>query len=184
MGQGIGRKTRLAVVATALLMHCIAGAVAAPQTAPITPDLTKTPGAILTRSAERICHPGYSKSVRHTSGSLKRWIYAEYGIRKHSGRYEIDHLIPLSLGGADVAANLWPQSYDTETWNAHVKDRLEWKLLRLVCRGDLPLEIAQREIAVDWIAAYQKYCSSDCPSWDESHASNGDEPVTLNRSIE
>ena len=51
-----------------------------------------------------ICSPGYSKSVRHTSGHLKAFIYREYGIDRRNGHYEIDHLIPLGLGGAEVAA--------------------------------------------------------------------------------
>ena len=42
-------------------------------------------------------------------------------------------------------------------WNAHVKDKLEDRLHALVCAGRLPLEQAQREIAADWIAAYEKY---------------------------
>jgi hypothetical protein len=90
----------------------------------------------------------------------------------HNGHhYEIDHLVPLSIGGADVAENLWPQSYDTAPWNANVKDRLELKLLHLVCHGDIPMAQAQQEIATDWVAAYQKYCPTeqDCPSYDESH---------------
>jgi hypothetical protein len=38
---------------------------------------------------------------------------------------EMDHLIPLSLGGSNRQKNLWPQSEITEPWNAHVKDKLE-----------------------------------------------------------
>src|SRR6185503_21043942 len=88
------------------------------------PDLT--PGKVLTTDAATICKPGYAQTVRHTPGSVKAERYRTYGIRKHGpGDYEIDHLISLELGGADVAANLWPQSYHTSPWNAHVKDRLE-----------------------------------------------------------
>jgi hypothetical protein len=74
-----------------------------------------------------------------------------------TGHFEIDHLISLELGGADVAENLWPESYDTTPWNAHTKDKLEDRLHALVCAGKLPIEQAQREIAADWIAAYEKY---------------------------
>ena len=88
-------------------------------------------------------------------------IYRAYGITKkqRSGgsHFEVDHLISLELGGADVAENLWPQSYETQPWNAHVKDKLEDRLHALVCSGKMPLEQAQRDIAADWIAAYHKY---------------------------
>lgn len=134
---------------------------------PIRPDPRMTPGAALTTDPSVVCHVGYSKTVRHTSGKLKHRIYVEYGLDRKGGHYEIDHLIPLSIGGADVAENLWPQSYDTVPWNAHIKDRLELKLLHLVCHGDLPIIQAQRDIAQDWVAAYQKYCPTerDCPGY-------------------
>jgi hypothetical protein len=124
---------------------------------PIRPDPKLTPGAIVSTDAPTVCQPGYSKSVRHTSGKLKASIYREYGLDRAISHFEVDHLISLELGGADVAANLWPQSYDTATWNAHTKDKLEDRLHALVCAGRLPLEQAQHEIATDWIAAYQKY---------------------------
>jgi hypothetical protein len=83
----------------------------------------------------------------------------------------MDHLIPLSLGGADAAPNLWPESRDTQPWNAEVKDRLEWRLLHLVCSGQVPAAEAQRAFAKDWIAVYQRYCPSraDCPSYAATH---------------
>jgi hypothetical protein len=48
----------------------------------------------------------------------------------------------------------------TEPLNAHVKDRLENTLHRLVCSHKLPLEQAQREIAADWTQAYVTYIGS------------------------
>jgi hypothetical protein len=145
------RKIHACAVACLLAVPALAGDL------PIRPDPTLTPGAVRTTDVATICQPGYSKSVRHTSGRLKADIYREYGIDRASSHFEVDHLISLELGGADVAANLWPQSYDTERWNAHSKDRLENRLHVLVCAGRLPIEQAQREIASDWIAAYDKY---------------------------
>jgi hypothetical protein len=124
---------------------------------PIRPDPKLTPGAILTNDAVTVCQPGYAKTVRHTSGKLKAQIYREYGLDKTSSHFEVDHLISLELGGADIAANLWPESYDTVPWNAHLKDALENRLHALVCAGKLPLMQTQNEIATDWIAAYEKY---------------------------
>ncbi len=124
---------------------------------PIRPDPRLTPGAVLTTDLSAICRPGYTKTVRHTSGKLKAFIYREYRIDRNGGNYEIDHLIPLEVGGADVRENLWPESWDTEPWNAHVKDRLENYLHEAVCAGRMPIDQAQRAIAQDWIGAYQKY---------------------------
>jgi hypothetical protein len=144
---------RFAIGAAALLLS---GPVFAGDL-PIRPDPMLTPGAVLTTDVATICQPGYSKTVRHTSGKLKARIYREYGLDKSSGHFEVDHLISLELGGADVAENLWPQSYDTEPWNAHAKHKLEDRLHALVCAGRLAVEQAQHEISTDWIAAYQKY---------------------------
>lgn len=124
---------------------------------PIKPDPRLTPGAVATTDADIVCHPGYARSARHTSGKLKSFVYREYGVDRRSGHYEIDHLIPLSLGGADTAANLWPESWDTRPWNAARKDELELYLHGAVCAGRMPLDQAQREIAEDWIAAYRQH---------------------------
>jgi hypothetical protein len=145
---------RRAAIACALLVVVIYPAYAAD---PMLPNPQLTPGAVLTTDLSKICQPGYSRTVRRSSGALKHKVYAEYGIKPDSGHYEIDHLIPLELGGADVRGNLWPESYDTEPGNAHIKDHLENYLHEEVCAGRIPIEEAQREIAEDWIAAYLKY---------------------------
>ena len=124
---------------------------------PIVPDPKLTPGAVLSADAATICQRGYSKSVRHTSGQLKHQIYAEYGIDRNAGHYEIDHLIPLGIGGADTRENLWPESRDTQPWNAGLKDRLENYLHGEVCAGHIAAQDAQNAIAADWVAAYRRY---------------------------
>jgi hypothetical protein len=133
---------------------------AVPALASDLPDPKLTPGAVLPVTAAEVCQLGYAKSVRHVDGRTKAKVYREYGIERTSGYYEIDHLISLSLGGSNDIENLWPQNYESEPWNAEVKDRLEDRLHSLVCGGAITLQEAQKALAQDWIAAYQKYIGS------------------------
>lgn len=125
------------------------------------PDAKKTPGlADPTLTQARLCSKAFrTGSVRHVSATTKRKLYAAYGMlpKRAPCPCEIDHLIPLEIGGSDDRQNLWPQSYTTKPYNAHVKDNLENKLRKLVCAGTLDLKTAQRAISDDWIAAYRKY---------------------------
>ena len=65
---------------------------------------------------------------------------------------EIDHLIPIDLGGANWLPNLWPQPHSTSI----KKDWLERRLRDEVCAGKVELDAAQREIMTDWTAAYRQ----------------------------
>jgi hypothetical protein len=122
-------------------------AVLAQQPTPILPDLKLTPGDTFDVTAQDVCVSGYAKKVRSVPAWLKRQAYAEYGITEYkTGDYEVDHLIPLSLGGSNSIRNLWPQSTKTSPWNSYVKDALERKLHNLVCAGQLDLKTAQHEI--------------------------------------
>src|SRR4030081_2238975 len=114
------------------------------QPAPILPDPNLTPGSTFDVSAQDICVPGYAKKVRNVPAEMKREVYEEYGITSHGpGDYEVDHLIPLELGGSNSIKNLWPESHHTAPWNAQVKDRLEAKFHKLVCSGQLELKTAR-----------------------------------------
>jgi len=132
---------------------------------PVVPDPAKTPGDTLEVTAADICVPGYSKKVRNVPIAVKRQVYASYGIRTHKpGDYEIDHLISLELGGSNSIRNLWPQSYRTSPWNAHVKDALENELHRRVCSGTMDLAKAQRIIAQNWVMGYRIYVNPSPPT--------------------
>ena len=163
---------RLAAISFLALVR-LAPPTHAQQAAPtesVLPNPTLTPGDVLDVTLADIQVRGYSSKVRDVPISVKRQVYASYGIERwNKGEYEMDHLVSLSLGGSNSKRNLWPESYLTEPWNAHTKDQLEYKLLTLVRSGQIDLHTAQREMATDWVAAYRKYVSPE-PLMDKRRA--------------
>ena len=122
------------------------------------PDPLRTPGEVFPVGLEVICVKGYTKTVRDVSTATKNRIYAEYGITRARlpNEFEMDHLIPLALGGSNSDLNLWPEPAEPNP-GFHQKDQLEVKLAQLACANKLPLAEAQRAIAEDWYAAYRRY---------------------------
>lgn len=126
------------------------------------PDARFTPGAVVAATQGQVCSD--SESQANIPVAMKTQVLHQYGIADApSEAYEVDYLITPELGGATDIHNLWPEPYDHTVWNAHVKDQLEDRLRQLVCRGDLDLATAQRDISTDWIAAYRKYFHADQP---------------------
>jgi hypothetical protein len=124
----------------------------------IVPDPILTPGAIRTTDVGEICSHG-TRELRHWSRERDDRILAEYGlpVGPHPD-YEVDHLIPLGIGGGDEDSNLWPEPRRSiePIFNAEAKDRLERRLRELICAGALDIREAQREIAEDWTESYRK----------------------------
>ena len=153
------RNSPMFIRAVAFLL-VVAQVALAQQPTPILPDPKLTPGDTFEVTVQDLCVRGYTKKVRNVPAAMKREVYEEYGITSHgSGDYEVDHLIPLELGGSNSIKNLWPESHRTSPWNAQVKDRLEGKLHELVCSGQLDLKTAQQAIASNWIEAYKTFVS-------------------------
>lgn len=133
------------------------------------PDASLTPGATnpdVTQAniGETICVPDWTKSIRPSAsytGELKRKQMEDRGLPGEPSAYEEDHLISLEIGGSPTdEQNLWPEPW-TGTWNAHVKDKLENRLHKLVCAGTITLDEAQKAIAADWKTAYCKYVGGE-----------------------
>ena len=122
------------------------------------PDPRLTPGlADPSLTKDVLCAPGFTTAtIRNVPSTRKKAIYKLYGIEpiEPPCPCEIDHLIPLELGGSNEPSNLWPQSQMTQPWNARVKDRLEKRLHAEVCSAKIELEAGQHEIASNWMAAY------------------------------
>lgn len=127
------------------------------------PDQGCTPGDIDPKVTQddiqqTICVRGYTKTVRPPvsyTEPLKLKIMQEYGDSDSPKDYELDHLVPLEIGGNPSSeANLWPEPYDI-AYNAHEKDKVENYLHEQVCLGKISLQQAQLEIAKDWEEVYK-----------------------------
>lgn len=127
------------------------------------PDAACTPGAVFADATpNKICISGYTKQVRSVSTKLKKQIYAAYNIvyPPSTGTYELDHLIPLALGGNNDAANLFPEARDPAP-GFKEKDVVEVYLYGEMCAGHISLVSAQAQIASNWLAVYQALNPAD-----------------------
>lgn len=120
------------------------------------PDHACTPGAVfVSATPEVICVSGYTKQVRNVSTATKKRMFAAYAISypQPTGSYEVDHLIPLELGGSNETANLFPEAAQPAP-GFKEKDVVEDYLHDEVCAGRLGLREAQLQISTDWVAVY------------------------------
>lgn len=125
---------------------------------PLVPDDALTPGVVASTDQTEVCGIigglSYSKRHRATSNEMKT------AVRERDGKAscgEIDHRLPLALGGADDTRNLWCQP--TGEWGYKVKDRLEIRVWEMVCKeGAMTLHDAQTLFLApaDWREGYRK----------------------------
>jgi hypothetical protein len=121
------------------------------------PDPGCTPGAIdpaVTQQdiGKTICVSGYTRTVRPPESQTERAkfkvAYPAYGLAD-STTSELDHLVPLELGGANDLSNLWPEAGSVP----NAKDQVEFALHKAVCARQVDLAAARLAIATDWKTA-------------------------------
>jgi hypothetical protein len=139
-----------------ILLFCLA-------TAPVLAEPALNPAVIEATINETICTPYYAARVRlpwYTMARIKLRLLKERGESwLDAPKYELDHIIPLCLGGAaGDLSNLQLQPWE----EAKKKDRVEAQACRCVCAGKATLAEAQRDLATDWRAAYHKYAVMVC----------------------
>ena len=109
------------------------------------PDPSCTPGSVdpaVTQAniGSTICRDGWTSTVRPPESQTEnfKWNVAEpaYGQQNVSG--ELDHLVPLELGGSNDATNLWVEAGPLP----NPKDAVENALNHEVCDGTLTLRAA------------------------------------------
>jgi hypothetical protein len=129
-------------------------------------DPKLTPGDVFPNTTkDDVCTPGWAGEHRHVTESEKGRVYSEYPDWHRTcqcvvsgGDYccEIDHLIPLELGGSNDVKNLWPQPVDPRPGSLE-KDSLEHELHTAVCHGKLSLADAQKCIASNRVECWKRY---------------------------
>ncbi|MES2224286.1 MAG: HNH endonuclease signature motif containing protein [Patescibacteria group bacterium] len=119
------------------------------------PDPKLTPGAVFPVDASVICVSGYTAKVRDVSVATKKQVYAEYGVSypQPTGANEVDHFIPLEIGGSNDIKNLWLEPANP-TPGFHQKDVYENYAHKQVCDGEITLTEAQKRMADDWYKYY------------------------------
>lgn len=136
------------------------------------PDPSCTPGAVdpsVTQAdiGSTICRSGgYTSSVRPPESMTEEFKYrseAAYQDPAPTSSTELDHLVPLELGGASDTRNLWaepdqgsPAQFDPQDpYGYNAKDGVEDRLHDAVCGGEVQLVAAQQAIATNWTTALE-----------------------------
>ena len=130
----------------------------------VIPDPTITPGAVATVDRTEICAKGpptYSRIHRDRVHDtvMKRMVMRTYGYPLSDEHlYEGDHLVELSIGGADVLSNFWAEPFEGPQ-NAHVKDLLEERVWKMLCVEGTLLPVQAQALFLapaDWRDSYRR----------------------------
>jgi hypothetical protein len=140
----------------------------------VLPDPKLTPGDTFPgATADDVCTPGWSREHRHVTEADRARVYAEYTDSQRTCRFangfasccEVDHLIPLELGGSNDIKNLWPQPQDPRP-GSFEKDSLEDDLHAQVCAAKMSLADVQKCISSNWVECWKKYVVPEYgPEW-------------------
>ena len=114
-------------------------------------DLPTNPAVTQETLATTICAPGWTKTIRPSTwetGRIKIKLIRELALPEELlTDFELDHRIPLALGGAPSD----PRNLELQPWDeAGDKDVVEACLSRAVCTGQIGLDEARRRIWGDW----------------------------------
>ena len=165
-----------------ILFGLILAGTASAQQPPIYPNSDLTPGMIDQSLTPQYLCSHSSQDRRGVTTSLAKKVFKAYGILydDHSS-YEVDHFVPLFLGGVNTCpnnptCNLWPEGHQADIlamapWGSETKDVLEGVLYRTMCvkRGGVRravkdvqwLREAQSTMMSDWRQAYRRYICND-----------------------
>lgn len=146
MGRGRAPEAELRRVALSASLALASSALA--DELPLNPAVTQE------TIGDTICVPGWTKTQRPSgryTGRLKVELIRREGLPEELlVDFQLDHRIPLALGGAPSD----PRNFVLQPWDeADDKDRVEACLARAVCAGKITLDQARARIWRDWRAA-------------------------------
>jgi hypothetical protein len=127
----------------------------------VLPDPKLTPGDTLPAvTIADICTPGWATEHRHVTESMRDQVYEEYRRIRGPDCCEVDHLIPLELGGSNNMKNLWPQPDGTPARIGRKGPARE-----RASRGSVRRQVAggRREhcIASNWVECWEMHVGPD-----------------------
>ena len=120
------------------------------------PNSFQTPGAKSKANEAQVCAADFEASVKPMAKWQHDQALERYGKRPEDFTGELDHLIPLSLGGTNELDNIWPLPPNKDM-GPEQKKELDAKLHSMVCDKSITLKAAQEAIKKDWVKAYQQY---------------------------
>ena len=120
------------------------------------PSSFQTPGNKSKANEVRVCTADFEASVKPMAKWQRDQALERYGKRPEDFTGELDHLIPIGLGGTNDPENLWPLPSNKDMGPAE-KKALDQKLHQMVCDKTLKLKDAQDAIKKDWVKAYDQY---------------------------
>ena len=103
---------------------------------------------------EQLCTSDFATSLKAVSNWQRAEALERYGLRPDGFSGELDHLVPVSLGGSNDPDNLWP-FHASGSFTLEAKQALAIKVHDMVCAGKLSLKDAQDAFRKDWTLAYQ-----------------------------
>jgi hypothetical protein len=124
------------------------------------PDNFKTPGATTKANQAAICEAGFVRGVKPASSREQADALERYGIRPESFKGDLEHLVPVALGGSNDPDNLYPFHTNSNELTLEAKHQLADKLQAMVCSGKLSLKEAQAAFKKDWTKAYKQYATA------------------------
>lgn len=124
------------------------------------PNEVLTPGQIQTNDLNIICYHYYDQLLVEVPDDVVKKVYAKYMIDNPGYKqFEIDHFIPLALGGSNNIENLWPQPKTTPGYKE--KDYVQLYLRDQVCNHGMNLTEARKQITGDWYSLFLKVHGKD-----------------------